>query len=89
MFTSAWLPRWIDMLIMEGQHHLKVSCHFWRLELRVHQHHPLVPEWQITVCNKEASLVVGGLVSRRRHPLLELVLGPTIQEVALLMEEVL
>ena len=74
---------------MEDQHHLKVSCHFWRLELRVHQHHPLVPERQMTACGREASLVVGGLVSRRRHLLLELVLGPTIQEVALLMEEVI
>jgi hypothetical protein len=36
-----------------------------------------------------SNLVVRGLVSRRRHLLLELVLGPTIQEVALLMEEVL
>ena len=74
---------------MDDQHHLKVSCHFWCLELRVHQHHPLVPERQITACSREASLVVGGLVSRRRHLLLELVLGPTIQEVVFLMGEVL
>ncbi len=89
MFTSVRMPIWIDCLIMEDQHHLKVSSHFWQLELRVHQHHPLVPERQITACSREAILVVGGLVSRRRHLLLGLVLGPTIEEVALLMEEVL